>query len=229
MEALSYNLTYTENFNQTTILFGSISQPKVIAFNRSIYDTTTCSSFTELIVTEKSHPYVIGTQMRLNADQEIASIDSIITDADDWFFNATAYALYSSSEDWSPIPTAQQDSRATIQAAASAYLDIFSNASAVVPWGSPCARLEGGGMYTGRGLSNDTCNIGVPEAHNISLVNRRFVVDEELGAVDVFMNVGGDKGFPDSHLFRVEAGRIRFVHTLSVTAGRGLRAARRWR
>ena len=87
----------------------------------------------------------------------------------------------------------------------------------LVPWGYPCHRTEGG-MHTGDGLPTDSCEVGVPSGVNI--VNRRFVVDENIGAVVVFCTFGasvpgGRSGAPDTHLFRLENGKIRYVHTLT--------------
>ena len=50
--------------------------------------------------------------------------------------------------------------------------------------------------------------------------NRRFVVDETIGAVVVYCTFGaggpnGGSGAPDTHLFRVENGKLRYVHTLT--------------
>jgi hypothetical protein len=78
-------------------------------------------------------------------------------------------------------------------------------------------RIEGG-MYTGKGTPLDSCEVGVPAGVNIA--NRRFVVDEEMGTVQVFCTFGvstpgGGSGAPDSHLFRVEHGKLRYVHTLT--------------
>jgi hypothetical protein len=56
----------------------------------------------------------------------------------------------------------------------------------------------------------------------VNIANRRFVVDEELGTVQVFCTFGtggpggtGGSAAPDSHLFRVENGKLRYVHTLT--------------
>jgi hypothetical protein len=75
-------------------------------------------------------------------------------------------------------------------------------------------------MYTGKGTPKDSCEVGVPAGVNIA--NRRFVVDEELGTVQVFCTFGtggpggnGGSAAPDSHLFRVENGKLRYVHTLT--------------
>jgi hypothetical protein len=58
----------------------------------------------------------------------------------------------------------------------------------------------------------------VPSGVNIA--NRRFIVDESLGTVAVFCTFGaggpnGGSGAPDTHLFRVENGKLRYVHTLT--------------
>lgn len=110
------------------------------------------------------------------------------------------------------IPAAQRDSRATLVAAANAYLDAFlEQKTDAVPWGYPCERTEGG-IHTGKGVPEDSCSVGVPSGVNI--VARRFVVDENIGAVVAFCTFRVD-GLPDTHLFRVEKGKLRFVHTLT--------------
>ena len=85
-----------------------------------------------------------------------------------------------------------------------------------MPWGYPCVRIEGG-MHTGKGLPSDSCSDGVPGGVNIA--NRHFVVDEVIGSVVAYCTFGaggpGGSGAPDSHLFRVENGKLRYVHTLT--------------
>ncbi|KAF9533805.1 hypothetical protein CPB83DRAFT_902514 [Crepidotus variabilis] len=209
--------TYTENFKSAHIQKGIISKALKIDHNRSLYDTVTCSTFTELIVASNSHPYVLGTQIALADDRtKIKRIDTIITTTGDWQFNATGTLYWSKQEDiasgWETIPEENRDTRAVIKAAADAYLDVFSDSAVVVPWGTPCAKLEGG-LYSGTGEENDSCNTGVPSGTKI--VNRRYVIDETVGSVDVFLNFGGDKGNPDSHNFRILEGNIRYIHTIT--------------
>jgi len=48
----------------------------------------------------------------------------------------------------------------------------------------------------------------------VNIVARRFVVDESIGSVVAFCTFGVG-GLPDTHLFRVEHGKLRFVHTLT--------------
>src|SRR6185436_18068265 len=169
------------------------------------------------IVTNKEQPYVLGTRLRVNHDK-IAEIEIIWETTGYWLFNADAYMQYSSTEKWDTIPAARRDTRDTLVAAAGAYLDAFLEGKMdLVPWGLPCNRTEGG-AHTGKGAPDDTCQSGVPSGVNIS--NRRFVVDETIGAVVVFCTFGagnpnGGSGAPDAHLFRVESGKLRYVHTLT--------------
>ena len=53
-----------------------------------------------------------------------------------------------------------------------------------------------------------------------NIANRRFVVDETIGSVVAFCtfgagNAAGGSGAPDAHLFRVENGKLRYVHTVT--------------
>lgn len=207
---------YLEQMDTANMATGIISKPQKIDFHRSIFDPASCSSFTEVIIADPAHPYVLGTRLAIR-EGKVNEIDSLVTDRDDWLFNAANTLKYSKAEKWDEIPAAQRDTRETIIAAANAYLDSFSDKSIKVPWGSPCARLEGG-LYTAKGAPGvvsprDTCDVGVPS--DTKLVNRRYIVDEALGAVTVLLNFGKN-ALPDAHTFRVERGRIRYVHTITV-------------
>jgi hypothetical protein len=196
---------------------GLIQTPLKIDHHRSLLDEATCQTFTEVIVTDAAKPYVLGTRMRVNHDK-IAEIEILWTTTGYWLFNADNYLRYSSAEEWGPIAAEQRDSRETLVAAANAYLDAFLEGKIdQVPWGFPCVRVEGG-MYTGKGSPNDSCEVGVPSGVNIA--NRRFVVDEVIGSVVAYCTFGagnpnGGSGSPDTHLFRVENGKLRYVHTLT--------------
>jgi hypothetical protein len=218
-ENLSYDMIYVENNTTASILNGTPAFGMAMDSNHSMYDTTQCKTFTEIIVTDLLHPYVIHTQMSLDAEGNVNLIDSLVTDKGDWTFNATGYKYWNSQENWAEVPASKRLSRELIKAAGDAYADRFNDATVQVPFGTPCARLEGG-AYTGRGnLSANTCDLGLPE--HIPLVNRRYVVDDVYGIVDIFLGFTGldrtrlDVGAPDSHLFRVEDGKIRYIHTAS--------------
>jgi hypothetical protein len=214
---LAKGLGYVENFKTTDINDGVIKRAMKIDHQRSLLDTSTCQTFTEVIVTDKANPYALGTRLRVNHGL-IAEIEILWTTTGYWLFNADNYLKYSSSEDWGTIPAAQRDTRGTLEGAANAYLDAFLEGKGdLVPWGYPCNRTEGG-MHTGKGAPDDSCQVGVPSGVNIS--NRHFVVDETIGAVVAFCTFGagsanGGSGAPDTHLFRVENGKLHYVHTLT--------------
>ncbi|KAF2658323.1 hypothetical protein K491DRAFT_593333 [Lophiostoma macrostomum CBS 122681] len=222
--SLASTVAYTENRKKVDITKGILSQALTINHSRSQHDTTQCATFSEFIVTNSAKPYVIATQLRTdNATGKVNQIDTIWTTKGDWLFNVTGTLYWASRETWDAIPEAKRDTRETIKAAADAYCDVFSDKSVKVPWGTPCARLEGG-SYTGKGSATDSCNVGVPSG--VKLVNRQYVIDEEYGTVDVIMDFGGTAGnvgaggLPDSHEFRVESGKLRYVHTLSSCGGK---------
>jgi hypothetical protein len=214
---LATGLGYTENEAPVDIATGLIKTPMKIDHHRSLLDPATCQTFTEAIVTNKEKPYVLGTRLRVNHDR-IAEIEMLWTTTGYWLFNADNYLKYSSTENWDIIPADRRDTRATLVAAANAYLDAFLEGKKdLVPWGYPCNRTEGG-AHTGDGSPTDSCDVGVPSGVNIA--NRRFVVDETTGAVVAFCTFGagsaaGGSGAPDTHLFRVENGKLRYVHTLT--------------
>ncbi|KAI4918232.1 hypothetical protein J4E90_002613 [Alternaria incomplexa] len=221
--SLSSTVTYTENRKSVDIKNGILSKPMKIDHARAQHDTTQCAAFTEFIVTNTAAPYVIATQLRLDNSTKVSQIDTIWTSKGDWLFNVTGTYYWATREKWDPIPAANRDTRAVIKAAGDAYCDLFNNKSVKVPWGSPCARLEGG-AYTGKGEATDRCDVGVPSG--VPLVNRQYVIDEEFGTVDIIMDFGGvagqvgADGLPDSHEFRVEGGKLRYVHTLSSCGGK---------
>jgi len=214
---LAAGLGYQENIAAADIKTGIVTKPMKIEHHRSIFDTESCQTFTEVIVTDKAAPYVIGTRMRINRDK-IAEVETLWTTTGYWLFNADNYLKYSSAENWGPLAVEDRSARGTLVAAANAYLDAFLEGKKdMVPWGYPCQRTEGG-MYTGKGQPDDSCDVGVPAGVNIA--NRRFVVDEVTGSIVVYCTFGagspnGGSGAPDTHLFRIENGKLRYVHTLT--------------
>jgi hypothetical protein len=214
---LATGVAYIENIAPASIDKGVIRTAMTIDHHRSLLDPASCQTFTEVIVTSKANPYVLATRLRVNHDK-IAELEILWTTTGYWLFNADAYLKWSSSEDWGTIPAGNRDTRDTLVSAANAYLDAFLEGKKdLVPWGYPCNRTEGG-AHTGNGSPKDSCDVGVPSGVNI--VNRRFVVDETIGSVAVFCTFGaggptGGSGAPDTHLFRVENGKLRYVHTLT--------------
>lgn len=208
---------YWENAQRFDIEQGIINKALEIDQHRSIFDESSCQTFTEVIVTDEAEPYVLGTRMRINHDK-IAEIEIVWTTTGYWLFNADNYLQYSSEEDWGPLPVEKRSSYGELVSAANAYLDAFLEGKIdQVPWGFPCVRIEGG-MYTGKGSPDDSCEVGVPAGVNIA--NRHFVVDEVTGSIVAFCTFGaggpnGGSSSADTHLFRVENGKLRYVHTLT--------------
>jgi hypothetical protein len=214
---LANGLAYQENFKSGDIKTGFLTKPLVIDRSLTLYDDQSCQTFTEFVVTNKAEPYVAGVTLRINHDK-IAEVRVIWTTTGYWLFNADNFLQYTSIENWGPIAADNRDTRGTLINAANAYMDAFLEGKVDhVPWGYPCVRVEGG-MTTTRGTDADTCEAGVPAGVNIS--NRSFVVDEVTGSVVVWCTFGGGgptggSGAADTHLFRVENGKLRYVHTIT--------------
>jgi hypothetical protein len=213
--ALAEKGKYLENMSEIAVDKGLWNTALSIAFSRSFYDKDRCRTFSEVIVTEGAHQYVIGT--RLSVDNgKITGIDSLVSDKGDWLFNANAYLKYSKQEDWSVPKAGARASMQELINAANSYLDLFSDKFVKVPWGKPCARLEGG-AYTNRNNDpNATCEVGIPPGV-LYIVNRDYVVDEEQGVINVYCRFGNSTtGMPDAHTFKLVNGKLRYVHTISV-------------
>lgn len=160
---------------------GILSTPLRIELSRSLYDVPTCTTFTELVVTDPAHPYVVVARLQYaGRDNPIAAdrvndVELVVADADDAPFDAAATLRRLRSEGWDAIPAAARTARPALIAAADAYLDALGERPA----------------------------------------ERRYVVDDGLGAVAVISRVGADQ-LPVSHLFRVEQGRARLVHAVGI-------------
>jgi len=216
---LGSNVSYSENDEVKDIKYGYLSTATGLARATSYHDTTACSAAVEWVTADSvwRTPHIAHTRM-LTTDGKVTTIESVVTRPGDWAFNATGYLYWSEFEHWAPIPEGKRDSREVIKAAGDAYFDRFDNASVVIPMNSACSRLEGG-SYTARGnFTANTCD-GYPST--IKVTNRRYVIDEEMGVVDIFIGfpkldrMAPDYAAPDSHIFRVEGGKIRYIHTVS--------------
>jgi hypothetical protein len=183
---LADNWTYTENNKILPYQNGLLHKPLILDHRRTNTDLLACATYTELI--SASGPYVIGTQIRHDAIGKISSIDTIASTTNSWLFNATKTLEYVQREKWDTIPEAKRDKREVIQAAGDAYMSMWNDAHAHerVPWGMPCARLEGS-AYTGKGQPDDSCQPGIPSNHSQAPnTHRRYVIDVEMGSVSIF-------------------------------------------
>lgn len=207
---------YRENYALSSMTYGGVlATPHEVDWYRAHLDTLTCAIFVELVVDDPASPWVLGTRISTRGGL-VTRYDVVTTTTGDWLFDAARTRYYAEAEEWSEIPEAQRNTRAEIIAAADSYLDKFSDPTVTVAWGTPCARLEGG-IYTGRGLPTDSCDVGVPSG--VALVERDYIVDEALGSVAVRLRFGGPEGLADAHIFRIENGLIRYVHTITNCGG----------
>lgn len=208
---------YIENKKEIPFGEGIWKSALTVDFHRSIYDVDTCESFTEVISAKTSHPYVIGTRLKV-ADNKIVEVESLVSDEDDWLFNAENYLKYSSTENWDILPKGSRTDRQTLINVASDYFDIFQDYSAFpkIPWGTPCVRIEGGAYTNPQNLPNPSCTVGVPKGGGVPMTNRRYIVDVDMGTVVGLVDFGGEKGLPDAHTFRLENGKLRYVHVITL-------------
>jgi hypothetical protein len=232
MMPLAEKAYYGENDRPAAIAQGILAQPLTVDFTRSLYDTTECAVFTELVAATHSHPYVIHTRMEVSDDGKVTIMESVVTDADDWVFGAEPFLTYTRQEEWGEIPEGERDRREVIKAAADAYIDNWGNPSLPVPHGTPCARLEGRIYTATRDPAGQTCTMGAfPQP--IQTGSRRYVIDETIGAVNIFHNFSWidaglgpyHPGTPASQTFRVEDGKNRYIHEVTActtpNCGRG--------
>jgi hypothetical protein len=214
---LASGAKYIENRKEIPFGQGIWQTALNIDFHRSLLDVDACETFTEIIDANSSHPHVVGTRLKV-VNKKIAEVEALVTGKDDWLFNAGNYLKYSSQEKWEILPPAQRTDRETLLKTANAYFDVFTDrtASERVPWNVPCARLEGGAYTNPNGDPKATCTGGPPLEGTLKITNRRFIVDLDMGTVVGLVDFGEKDGWPDSHMFRLESGKVRYVHTLTV-------------
>ena len=207
---------YLENGKDVDAGAGMWAKPLQVAHAMSFHDDKRCKTFTEVIVTGPV-PYVIGTRLYAH-NGKIIRIDSLVTKQGNWLFNANSYLKYTTKEDWSPLYKYQLTEPKEMIRGANAYLDAFADKFTDIPWGTPCARLEGGAYTNAKGDPHASCEVGLP-AGVLYITHRDYVIDEELGVINVFCRFGGRAESPDSHSFRYIDGKIRQVHTLTPIPG----------
>jgi hypothetical protein len=222
MVPLAAGASYAENDKGMDISQGVLAGPLKVDFTRSFHDTTQCATFTELVAATDPHPYVIHTRMEATANGQVSKMESVVTDEGDWVFGAAEHLATTRSEKWDEIPADKRDTRAVIQAAADAYLNNWGNPELPVPHGTPCSRLEGRMSTAARNPDGQTCTMpAFPQKLNVT--NRSYVIDENFGAVVIFHNfpwldagLPKDPGTPASQMFRVEGGKNRYIHEVTV-------------
>jgi hypothetical protein len=214
---LASQVKYIERRKDIPLGQGIWKTPVIVDFYRTLIDVDICETFTEVISAKNAPQYVTGTRLKV-VDGKVTEIESLVSDKNDWLFNADNYLKYSSTENWSIIPSDKRSDRQTLIKVASDYFDIFTDYSAFpkVPWGEPCVRIEGGAYTNPNNDPKPSCTVGVPKGGGVPMTNRRYIVDLEMGAVVGQIDFGGEKGLPDAHTFRLENGKLRFVHVITL-------------
>ncbi|EGS17868.1 uncharacterized protein CTHT_0072250 [Thermochaetoides thermophila DSM 1495] len=132
-------------------------------------------------------------------------------------------------EPWGVVGTPEQDNVQHLQAVAERYLNIvggeenFQDSTDVQAvseddsgeelWGKPCSRLEGT-VLTVPG-ETERCGKGLqlpPAGEGKGITDRKWTVDEALGAVGVVAKDENKGGISTVIELRVEGGKLRYVH-----------------
>jgi len=157
---------FTENAKALKLGEGLWKTAGAVAFHRDVLDTERCAAVSEAVVDNQGTATIFGLRLKLDAAQ-VTEVETIVVDPKNGFF-PTPNGIVNRPRTTGkaccrPI---QRSSRAELTAAANAYFDLFSNSSAMVPFGKPCNRLE-------NGLQNHTgdCGTGIP-AGNLMMTHR---------------------------------------------------------
>jgi hypothetical protein len=176
------------------------------------------------VVDDEYNPdaYVMNIKIQVT-DNIISEINAIVTTEGDWEFDAQGFLRAVQKEEWAKLDKKKQLNRDALIKAADAYMDYFTYENIKVPWGNPCAHLEGGKKYSGDN-KNPSCKVGFT-FDVFENVEREYFVDEKHGLVNIFCRFaktdstsqfGESPGKPDSHTFRIVNGKIRYIHSLTV-------------
>jgi hypothetical protein len=202
-------MTYVENFDLMQARNGLVNELLKVDRHLSLVDTAQCETYTEGLVSDKAHPYAFGARLRVRG-QAVLEMEMMWSAPGDRGFDIDGYLKGSANEDWSTIPADRRDTRAKLESVANDYLDaLLAGKAEIMPWGLPCPGAA----------ANGGCEVGLP-AGTVNVANRHYVVDETIGAVAVLSTIGSDPSTgrvraADAHLFRVENGKVRFVHAVT--------------
>jgi hypothetical protein len=199
---------YTENSKETAIGAGLWKTAGAAKLTRSLVDLAQCMTMTEVVLPESGTDDVMTLRLAVAAGR-VTEAEAIITRSGDWNFSAQGY-LDSSGQTWDVLPADQRGSYDQLTGDAKVYLDYFSDKSVTPPFAAGCTRLEGG-------ASMIACPTGFPSG-GLAIGDRRYFADVEAGVSASISIFGGTSGNLDAHFFRVIAGTIRNVHSMTVNS-----------
>lgn len=239
----SPDLQYAQNGSPLTINSSEslLSTPFTVQHSHTLIDQDACASFTKLILVhpeDAERRLLLGAQIHFNMSTtdarltRVRRLDVVYVGEGDWKMeNFTAAAARVEGEDWGALSRGAQDTPETLEAVAEAYLDFLGGAAgdaagggngtagaAAVPWGRPCARLEGS-VYT---AGEESCAEGLSlpsEGGAEGITERTYVMDASVGSVSVVARDGSLGGAPTVLELRVLQGELRYVHQFTATEG----------
>ncbi len=84
-----------------------------------------------------------------------------------------------------------------------------AKAADTIPWGTNCERVEGSRL-------TKPCGASLPHGGSTTKNDdRRYVIDEVMGSVDVLWAFNSLGNMPDSHEVRLVDGKVKYVHTIT--------------
>lgn len=211
---------FTENAQRLPLGEGLWKTAGTLMFERSALDTEQCQTFTEAVLehpmplaNQPKGPVIAGVRLKLE-NQRVSEIETFAIFDTGVAFSATGL-LDSASENWKePLPSEQRVPRDQLVAVATAYFEHRGNATAHVPFGTPCFRRD-------NGLAAASCENSGPETLNpLPVTHRRFgVVDVEAGiVVGTGLYIVAIPGFA---MLKVPDGEIRMIDTGTAYFGQG--------
>jgi hypothetical protein len=210
-------IAYTENYKAMDIRAGALARAIKIAHNRTLLDSPGCAIYVEIIATDNKPQYHIGTQ--IHPSGSATEIETIVSSDQSQFrmlLNPTGSLNKTLKEEKaggrSVIANAKRDSRGTLKQAADDYLDLYNNRynnESRVQFAPGCTLIKT--RY--QGVVPCTSQIPRPQDESGRLVDRRYVIDETVGTVEVFTKF--KSMWVDAYDFRIERGKIRYIHIIS--------------
>lgn len=181
----SSNFTYMENYKNADFVKSVVlAQPLKIDLTRSTADTVACASYTIISTASGSKPFILATQLRHPGDDTstISLVDTIAATTGSLFFNAKKPSNTAKSKTGPPWPPRSGLSENSSKNTA-------TTTSKCGPTRTPQGASRGGSTK--------------PNG------NRRYVIDETMGSVDILCSFDSIGNYPDSHEFRVGGGKMK--------------------
>ncbi len=207
MVQVASTVKFTENAKELELGDGIWKTAGMVTFHRDVLDTERCGTVSEAVIDNSGTATIFGLRLKVDAGK-LSEIETIVVDPKNGFFPTPMGIVNSKSDDWETVlPADQRIPREQLQAAANAYFDLFANSSTMVPFSTPCNRLENGLQTT-----SGNCGSGIP-AGNLMMTHRRYPVsDLEAGITVGWVLFGG--GLLDFHMFKTKAGKITFINAV---------------